>query len=267
MIAAPPLPKRDDEDCEYDPFPEPVYAYDEEGYAYSDGLPMAETPQHRREMNDSIQCLEWYYAEEPDVYTSGNDFIHYRKGDRNAKVSPDCWVVKGVAQRERKNFKIWEEGNAPCVVIEFSSRYTYRKDLEEKFTLYEQELKTNEYFLFDPEDRYLSPRLQGYRLQAGRYVAIAPDTQGRLWSEELGLWLETVEDRLRYFDPKTGAYLPNRAEIERDLLLEKQRAEAEQQRADMEASLRAQLEAENARLRAELAAAQKPPRRKKSGQE
>jgi Uma2 family endonuclease len=261
MTIAPSPQKRDDE-IKYDAPPRPRYAYDEEGYAISDGMPMAESPRHRREMTDCLQCLEGYFSDAPDVYVSGNDFIHYKQGDRKSRVSPDCYVVKGVVPRERKNFKVWQEGGkTPCVIFEFTSEETQQNDTGRKLTLYEQELETAEYFLFDPEGDYLSPRLQGYRLREGRYERMTPDEGGRLWSEELGLWLEMIADSLRFFDPKTGEYLRTRTEAERERLVEKQRADAERQRAEKEAAARAQAEAEIERLRAELDTLrqQKPP--------
>lgn len=232
----------------------PVYGYDAEGYLVSDGLPMAETAHHRQEMNDCIESLSAYYAEDPDVLVGGNNFVHSEKGNRKNHVAPDCYVVKGVSKRLRDNFKVWEEGAAPCVVFEFTSEETKNADIGRKFTLYEQTLKTAEYFLFDPKHEYLTPPLQGYRLHEGRYERIAPDERSRLWSEELGLWLEQSGDKLRLFNPLTGEYLRTPAEAERERLQEKARADAQQERADAEASARAKAEAELTSLRAQLEA-------------
>lgn len=252
----------------------PIYAYDQEGYLIGDGLPMAETEAHRREMVNCIESLSAYFANAVDVVVSGNNFIHYKAGDRNRHISPDCYVVKGVPKRLRDNYKIWEEGDhKPCVIFEFTSEDTRHEDTGRKFTLYEQVLQTSEYYLFDPKSEYLNPPFQGYSLQTGQYEAMLPDAQGRLWSAELGLWLEIVDGMLRFFDPVQGEYLRTPAEAEHERLIEKQKALAERQRADaeaqaranaermavneaqranQEATARAQAEAELERLRAEL---------------
>jgi Uma2 family endonuclease len=239
MTLAPPIAKAEK------PFVEPVYAYDKEGYLIADGLSMAETEAHFYEMVHCIESLIARYADTPDIVVSGNNFVHYREGDRKRHIAPDCYVVKGVSKRLRDNFKIWEEGASPCVIFEFTSGDTHRVDTGPKLRLYEQTLQTAEYFLFDPKSEFLSPPLQGYRLHEGRYERIEPDAQGRLWSNELGLWLERRGENLRFFDPMRGEYLRTPAEAERERLQEKARADAE-------ASARAELEAELARVRAEL---------------
>src|SRR5262250_931735 len=114
---------------------EPIYGYDDEGYLVSDGLPMAEHDIHRELMLYSINALDLFF-DQPDIYVSGNNFIHYREGDRTRYVSPDCYVVFGVEKRLRDNFKIWQEGgHRPAVVFEFTSRKTRKEDEEVKFPL------------------------------------------------------------------------------------------------------------------------------------
>jgi hypothetical protein len=96
-----------------------------------------------------------------------------------------------------------------------------------------------EYFQFDPTGDYLNPRLQGRRLQDGRYLAIA--LQGnRMYSEQLGLDLVIEGEQLRFYDPARGKWLLSLEE-------EARRADAEAERAEA-------AEAELARLRAELEA-------------
>ena len=44
------------------------------------------------------------------------------------------------------------------------------------------------YFLYDPQDEYLNPCLQGYRLAGeGTYVRIDSNVDGRLECQQLGL--------------------------------------------------------------------------------
>lgn len=204
------------------------------GYPTSDGRPMAETDLHRDLMLDLIETLKEWYADDPRTYVSGNILLFYEEGNKRKHVSPDVLVVRGVPKRRRENYLIWEEGKAPDLVIELTSKTTRTEDKNVKPDLYRSVLRVPEYFLFDPRAEYLDPPFQGYRLSRGRYVAIKP-AAGRLPSEVIGLHLERVGDQLRLWDPATGRRVPTPAEA----------------RAASEAA-RKEVEAENERLRREI---------------
>src|SRR5262245_26150699 len=83
-------------------------------YPTSDGKPMAETDLHRRRMADSIDSLDDYFANEPQVYVSGNLLLYYERGNRRKHVSPDVFVVRGVPKLPlRDHYLLWEEGKGP----------------------------------------------------------------------------------------------------------------------------------------------------------
>jgi Uma2 family endonuclease len=214
-------------------------------YPDSDGKPMAETPQHRQNMTDTIESLVVWFEGDALVYISGNMFIYYVPGDRLRHVSPDVFVVRGVARLpQRRRYLVWEENKGPDLVIEFTSESTRKEDLDEKFPLYRDTLRVREYFLFDPFAEYLDPPLQGYRLRGGRYVRIRP-VEGRLPSQVLGLHLERDGWQLRLRDPQTGRRLLTPAEEHQARV----RAERAAQRAS---AARRRAEAEVERLRREL---------------
>src|SRR3569833_2144209 len=170
-------------------------------YPTSYGKPMAESDLHRDLMIYVIEALRSFFDTRPDVYVSGNNFIYYVAGDPRRCVSPDAYVVFGVPMSPRDRYCSWEEGGRlPNVVFEFTSRKTRQEDVRVKRPRYEQELRVTEYFLFDPKGDCLSPRLQGFRLVAGRYVPLEL-VDGRLHSEQLGLDLVQEKSRLRLFDP------------------------------------------------------------------
>src|SRR5260370_4266949 len=121
-------------------------------YPTSDGRPMAETDIHRDLMIDSIQSLEDHYSDDANVYVSGNLLVFYVRGDRRRHLSPDVFVVRGVPKRKRDNYLIWEEGRGPEFVLENTSKSTREEDVDDKFVLYQDELRVPEYFLFDPRD-------------------------------------------------------------------------------------------------------------------
>jgi Uma2 family endonuclease len=212
-------------------------------YPESDGKPMAETDLHRDEMLDLIARLRRHYGERDDVYVSGNLLVYYEEGNSRASVAPDVFVVFGVPKGRRRIYRLWQEGVAPAVVIEVTSRKTKREDLREKMETYAR-LGVAEYFLYDPEAEYLPAPLQGHRLLADHYLPITPDADGSLRSAGLGLDLRLVAERLELFDTRSGKRLPR---LEEQVSAEAQRAELEQERAELEHE-RAELERERADL-------------------
>jgi Uma2 family endonuclease len=168
---------------------------------------MAETDWHRILMMVLIQTLEARYAKDKQVYVSGNLLIFYEQGNKRKHVAPDVFVVKGVAKHPRPNYLLWEEGKGPDVVIELTSSSTRREDLKKKFDLYQDVLKVQEYFLFDPRGDYLKPPFRGYRLVRGKYDPIEA-VHGRLPSRVLDLQLGRAGEDLRLYDPSTGRWLP-----------------------------------------------------------
>jgi Uma2 family endonuclease len=177
-------------------------------------------------MVDLIQTLQARYADDPQVYVSGNLLVFYREGDRRRHVAPDVFVVRGVAKRQRDNYLIWAEGKSLDAAIELTSKSTRREDIEHKFHLYETELRVREYFLFDPYAEYLHPPLRGYRLRAGEYAGIRP-VAGRLPSKVLGLHLERHGTQLRLYDPSMGRWLPTPSEEREQAMAEVERLHRE----------------------------------------
>jgi Uma2 family endonuclease len=239
-------------------------------YPDTDGQPMAETDTHRELMIAVLFALQQRYRDDPQVYVAGNLLLYYEEGNPAASVAPDAFVVFGAPKGDRRVYKLWEEGRAPAVVFEFTSRSTQSEDLGRKRLLY-QYLGVLEYFLFDPLSEYLRPPLQGFAREAEFFVPLFPDRlPGREWklvSRALGLELHTADDRLRLFDPRTGQYLraPDEEAEARRMAEAQARDEADarqsaesrtRQEADARraAESRAQTaEAELARLQAELA--------------
>ncbi len=171
-------------------------------YPTSDGKPMAETDIHRQDMVDLIETLRDYFANDLDVYVTGNLLLYYEEGNPRKHVSPDVFMVRGVPKKFRDYYLLWQEGKGPDAVIEITSKTTKREDQKQKLVLYRDVLKVPEYFQFDPTEDYLKPPFQGHRLQDGRYVPIVA-VKGRLPSAVLGLHLERDGQQLRLFDPHT----------------------------------------------------------------
>ena len=214
---------------------------------------MAETPEHMEAMYYAVAAARAALDGIADKYVTGNNFVYYEKGDKRKRVSPDCYVVLGVPAKARSSYMMWENGGrAPNVVWEFTSPKTARDDREEKFILYEQTLKVPEYFLFDPPNQYLKPRLQGYRLVSGAYQPIVPDANGRMTSRETGIVVFVDGELLRFIHPRTGMVIPTTAEAFEETARERLLREAADAVAERERDRREAAEAEVARLRAEL---------------
>jgi Uma2 family endonuclease len=223
-------------------------------YPSSDGKPMAETDLHRDEMFYVIEALKNYFRAEPDVYVSGNILLYYVEGDPRYSISPDALVTRGLshAKEQRDIYKLWEEGQPPCWVMEVTSKKTRMEDLHKKRSLYKQ-LGVEEYFLFDPRAEYLDPPLQGYRLAGGDYQPLAPEPDGSLVSPVLGLSFRLDDqDCLQIVESKTGQVLlrPEELDLARIEAQKQARSAREGERAAQERAAR--LEEEVARLRLEL---------------
>src|SRR5690242_11794024 len=95
---------------------------DDDLYPISDGKPMAESDKHADLMTYVKDALRAFFADRPEVYVSGNNFLYYEQGNPRAVVSPDCYVAFGVGMRQRDTYMVWKEGGKlPDVVIEITS--------------------------------------------------------------------------------------------------------------------------------------------------
>jgi Uma2 family endonuclease len=203
---------------------------------------MAETDFHFLLMAALRQTLDFFFADDPMIYVSGNLLMYYVRGNKRKHVAPDVFVVKGVEKKRRLYYMTWEERKTPNAIIEITSKSTRKEDTDTKFVLYRDVLKVKEYFLFDPFGDYLKPeRLRGYRLRKGEYEPI-PLVDGRMPSKEFGLHLEQDGGTLRLYHPLTNAWL----------LTPDERAEQAAQRTEHEAQRADRAEQEVERLRKEI---------------
>ena len=217
-------------------------------YPSGDGKPMAENDAQLTAIHYGIGALRVHYQDRPDVYVSGDLLMYYEEGNPKVSVAPDVFVVFGVEDRMRMNYKVWEEGKAPDFVLEVASKSTWREDLGPKRKVYAR-LGVKEYWLYDPTGEYLTPVLQGIRLAGNVYVrqlAVASaDGALTLTSATLGLELRAKGGEMRFRDPATGrSFLSHQEEAAA-------RREAES-RAEQESIARRDAEARVAELEALL---------------
>ncbi len=217
-------------------------------YPESDGKPMAESDLHRILMVDLIDAVDRRFQADPKFYVSGNLFIYYEEGHPEKVVAPDFFVVRGVPKGLRRVFKLWEEKKSPQLMIEVTSPSTHLEDLGNKRAIYE-ELKVQEYFIFDPEGGRFQPPFRGFTLKRGVLQPVAPAAVSSFGppdgtvagggkiiyhSAVLGLELHGQGSSLRLIDPKTGDPLPTSRELEQLMEAEKKRAGAEKKHRRIE---------------------------------
>jgi Uma2 family endonuclease len=183
----------------------PLEIIEEVEYPASDGKPMAETGFHVIVLATILNLLRTFFRNAPNVYVGANMFLYYVEGNPRKFVAPDIFVVFGVSNEDRRSWFTWKENKVPEVIFEFTSKETREEDLWTKRGLY-QWLGVKEYFLFDPLDEYLEPRLQGFRLTGGEYHAI-PEINNGVQSESLGLTLSADGNMLRLTETATGKRL------------------------------------------------------------
>lgn len=203
-------------------------------YPESDGRPMGETDWHIESTLRLRELLKYRYRGQ-NVYVASDLLLYYKEGVPQDYVVPDGFVVLDCSQHRRRIFQTWKEQRVPNVVFEFTSKSTCRSDQVFKPRIY-AEIGVAEYFLYDPQDEYLNPCLQGYRLaEEGSYVRIDFNADGRLECQQLGLTLESASDGVLILrDALSGNALLTEAEdlTHRNLLIEQELQRLRQELSD-----------------------------------
>jgi Uma2 family endonuclease len=218
----------------------PAVEYPPANLPETDGEPL-ESPWHLAAIALLIDLVHCWMQGRTDYFVGGNLFIYYswQKSKKQDYKGPDFMFVKDVDRTKTRDYwAVWEEeGRYPDVLIELLSSSTARADRTTKKRLYERVFRTPEYFWYDPA----TGEFQGWRLNGhSEYQAIEPNEHGRLWSEQLGLWLGLWEGSHMGIE----ASWPRFYDPEGRVVLLKEEAEANRAQA---------AEAEVARLKALLA--------------
>jgi hypothetical protein len=200
-----------------------------------------------------VAALDIHYGKSETTLVTGEAYVAWNASQRQGIRVPDLLIAFGVDRAgitERNGYAIEREGKPPDFALEVASRTTGFADYTEKRRDYER-YGITEYWRFDSTGgQYHDVALAGDRLIDGRYHPVAvewsDDSHCRGYSEVLGLFLCWEEGYLRWYDPKTGSYLPTLDE-------EVARADRETARANREAAAR---QVEAARADREAAARQ-----------
>jgi Uma2 family endonuclease len=197
--------------------------------------PELESDLHLQQIIILLQCLEWLWQGRDDFYAAGNMTIYYNAQKITTRDfrGPDFFVALDTSKRSRKSWMLWEEGGKyPNVIIEILSPATAKLDRTEKKLLYQDVFRVLEYFWFHP----VTLEFEGFTLVGGQYQPIQSNSQGRLWSDQLKLYLGIHQRQLRYFTPE-GELVPTPEEAARQAQenLEQTQQQLEQLKAQLKA--------------------------------
>ncbi len=177
---------------------------------YSDEPPL-ETELHLEQILLLLKCLKWLWRDRNDFYVAGNLTIYYSPRQRKSEHfrGPDFFVVLDTERKTRKSWVVWDEdGKYPNVIIEILSPKTADTDKGFKKKLYQNTFRTPDYFWFDPD----TLEFVGFHLVDGDYQPLEQNSQGQLWSQQLGLFLGIHQNQLRFFTPE-GKLVPTPEEV------------------------------------------------------
>ncbi len=223
---------------------------------------MGEAAQHADLVHYLMEVLRYLFRGQVCALHENLNFYTTLHG-KQKPYAPDLAVLKGVPFQARRSWRVMQTGHAPEVVFEILSEETWANDLTKKPLIYAR-MGVKEYFTYDPNEpmvaRGRSRRLFGWKLdhERGEMVALRPNQEGRVWSEELESWLGADGEYLRLYDRDGHLRLTEaeaeakRAEAEVEARqAETRRADAEARRAEVEAEAR-QAETRRAEAEAEV---------------
>lgn len=202
-------------------------------YPESDGLPMAENTRQFDYITLIKGGLDIVFADREDVFVSGDLFWYPVEGNNKLCTAPDTMVAFGRPKGSRGSYQQWlEDDIAPQVVFEVLSPGNRPAEMQAKFEFYDR-YGVEEYYVYDP-DRGL---LTGY-LRDGDHLQRIPNADGRT-SPRLGVRMQLKEIDLELFGPDGRRFL-NVIQLdaavrtaEQNVGELRQRADAEQMRADL----------------------------------
>jgi Uma2 family endonuclease len=172
---------------------------------------MGETDYQHIQISILEQMLRVFLENRQDVYLASDLMFYYEEGNPRKRLAPDLMVCFGAENKLRRSYKLWEEKIVPQFVIEVASKETWEKDVTIKRRLYEK-LGVKEYYVLDPEYKYLPQPMLAYRLEFGELVRISIQND-RIFSEILNLDLVNTGNDFRFFDAEKNEFLPTVKDI------------------------------------------------------
>ena len=184
---------------------------------------MGETSIHIKLIANLLNTLDLFFKNREDVFLSSNMNLYYERGNPHKWFAPDLLVAFGVPNNERSSYLLWREEVFPQVIFEIASDKTWRKDVIEKFEMYEK-FGAEEYYILDSEFAFLSAPLMAFHRKNGKLVE-AEVIDSKIFSPRLGLEIVRTENTFRLFNPSANEFLRTLEESENEI--EKLKAEIE----------------------------------------
>ena len=137
--------------------------YEESAEAYLRSLPpehFMESISQARQRTITLESFDLFTAQRPDVQVFNELLVQYPgPNDTIRKVVPDNMVVLFDQPIKAKgSYDLPLQPVGPFLMLEYVSKYTKRKDYEDNFEKYEQELKVPYYLLFYPDAEELTAK-------------------------------------------------------------------------------------------------------------
>jgi Uma2 family endonuclease len=179
----------------------------------------------------TLESLDLLAARRSDVRVFNELLVQYpRPGRRKqGQVVPDNMVVLSDEPiRAESSFDVRRLPARPFWVLEYVSKGNPRKDYEDNFDKYEQDLKVPYYLVFYPDNQDVTL----YRHTGKKYVTVKPNKHERYAIPQLELEVGLLNGWLRYWYQGELLRLP--ADLERALDEAQRRADEEKRRADEE---------------------------------
>ncbi|HKI32931.1 MAG TPA: Uma2 family endonuclease [Gemmataceae bacterium] len=203
---------------------------------------MEATP-HAAQREITIESFAVLKVRRPDVQLCNELLVQYPINAHLGQVCPDNMVIESEEPLAAMgSFNLPFESGRVLWVLEYVSPSNKRKDYEDNFQKYQNDLKVPYYLIFDPETHDL--RL--YHHDGVAYAPVTPNAAGRLAVPELEVEVALLDGWARFWHK--GELLPLPADLSRQLddlkgrlkearrqaRQEKKRAEEEKKRADAE---------------------------------
>ncbi|MGL4549744.1 MAG: Uma2 family endonuclease [Gemmataceae bacterium] len=126
-------------------------------YPETDGEPTADNTKQFQWILVLASNLQARFADDPDVFVSGNQFWYPVEGDPGVVAAPDVYAVFGRPKGHRTSYKQWEEDGVPMtVVFEILSPKNTIWEMADKLAFYDDH-GVEEYYLYDPDHDVLKP--------------------------------------------------------------------------------------------------------------
>jgi Uma2 family endonuclease len=184
---------------------------------YSGTLPLEhfmESTSQATQRAITLASLELVHAQRPDIQAFNELLVQYEHGkppERRRVVPDNMIVVWHEPIRATGSYNVPFQPVGPFCVLEYVSQENKRKDYDDNFIRYEQELKVPYSLLFAPDIQELTLFRRGRR----KYVAVRPNKEGRLAIPQLELEVALLEGWVRFWF--RGELLPLPAEMQRGL--------------------------------------------------